>query len=172
MRRKNKKSELQDGKLKENSATVEQQNNAPANKMPSEQDYLSYIEKAKKSLCEELLELDKTAEALKISSKKLSKVKGVFSGKLSRRKANKHAEKINAYNQNLDAYIATSSRVNWLIKTLSSCYEGAARLQSTPRAASKMRLQADKYIAKIMYIKGKTEKKTAGIVMPVSNYVK
>ncbi len=140
--------------------------------VPGEQEYRSYVIRAKGDLDRSLSELEEVAEALKVSAKRITKVKGVFASKLSRRKEAKYGAKLGAYKDNLAEYFELSSRTSWLMRTLSSCYEGLARAQKSARAAAAERGRCEKILANAAYRKAKIEKKLDGVVMPVTNYAK
>ncbi len=144
----------------------------PIKAIPTEAEYEAYIKTAEKNLDDELKALKIAAKNLSHSSKKIARVKGVYSSKLSRRKKRKYGVKLANYNESLDTYISIISRVNWLIGTLSSCYEGLATVTPKVEKARKIRIAKDKYIAKITYKKNKIEQLIDGTAMPVSSYVK
>ena len=139
---------------------------------PCEQDYVTYLKKAEEMIDLELKSYKIAAENLKVSSKKIARIKGVYSNKISRGKMKRYGVKINNYKDSLDSYVATASRLTWLLDTYASCREGLARLSASPAKARKLRQSADKYAAGILYKKGKIERITDGIVMPVATYVK
>ena len=136
-------------------------------------DYEESIKACKESIETELKALKIAASNLKVSSKSVSRVKGIFTEKV--RKKKKYADRISAYEESLEEYIRISSHINWLINTVSSCYEADARLNEELkkyRQARKIRINARKYVAKVNYKKSKLEKCADGIVMPVTNYVR
>ena len=141
-------------------------------KVPTEQEYRAYVIRAKGDLDRSLSELKEVAEALKVSAKRITKVKGVFASKLSRRKEAKYGTKLAVYKDNLAEYLELGSRTSWLMRTLSSCYEGLAKAQKNARLAAKERRQCEKILASAAYKKAKIEKKLDGVVMPVTNYAK
>ena len=144
----------------------------PAVKVPTEEEYRAYVERAKGDLDKELSALGVAADNLKASAKGLTRVKGVFASKLSRRKEAKYGTRLEVYKDYLNEFFTLNSRVTWLMRTLSSCYEGLARAQKTARAAAAERNRCEKILADAAYKKAKIEKKLDGVVMPVVNYAK
>lgn len=139
---------------------------------PTADEYKEYIRIAKQRIELSLEEYGKLADDLKASAKKITRVKGIFSSKLGRRKSKKHGVALKAYNDCLSAYVSASSELNWLIESVNSCYEGLARVQETSRASRSVRVEAEKYSANVMYKKAKHDSKVDGVVMPISGYVK
>ncbi len=138
-------------------------------------EYKESIALGKESIKTEMKAFEIAAENLKAASKKVSKVKGAFSSNLSKRTAKKHGGDIDAYNESLDAYIRISSHINWLLNTVSSCYEASARLYEGMKRysiARKLRIESKKYIADINCKKAKLEKVADGIMMPLTSYVR
>ena len=154
---------------KKKKAELAEQNTvgAPAPKVPTEQEYREYVARAEADLDRDLSALESAADNLKSSAKEISKVKGIFSSKLSRRKVNKYGTKLEIYKSDLNEYFALNSRVSWLMRTLASCCEGLARSQTNARSASSIRSRCDKILANAEYKKAKIEKKLDGVVMPV-----
>ena len=142
----------------------------PEVRVPTEEEYREYVTRAKADLDRDLSALEAAAENLKNSAKEISKVKGIFSSKLSRRKEAKYGTKLEVYKSDLNEYFALNSRVSWLMRTLASCYEGLARVQKTARASSAERSRCEKILADAEYRKAKIEKKLDGVVMPVVGY--
>ena len=136
-------------------------------------EYQESIETCEESIKTELKALKIAAGNLKLTAKSVSKVKGIFKEKA--RKKKKYAQKLSAYDESLEEYIRINSHINWLLNTVSSCYEAKARLKDQLkeyRAARKIRVKAQKYLAKVNYNKSKLEKSVDGIVMPVTSYVR
>lgn len=139
------------------------------------EEYQSSIKIGKESIDVEMKAFKIAANNLSVSAKKISKVKGVFSKQLSKRTERKYGDKIAEYNQSLEEYIRISSHLNWLLNTVSSCYEAVARLneeENKTRTAKNVRIEAQKYFAKITYEKTKLEKTADGVMMPVATYVR
>ena len=154
---------------KKKNAEVAAQNVAatPEVKVPTVEEYREYIIRAKADLDRDLTALELSAHNLKRSAKEISDVKGIFASKISRSKENKYGTKLEVYKIDLNEYFTLTSRVNWLTRTLASCYEGLARSQKSARAASAQRSKCEKILANVEYKKAKIEKKLDGIVMPV-----
>ena len=124
-----------------------------------------------KELDEELKAYFIAAHNLKVSAKKISRIRGVYSNKLSKRKKKKHEIKICNYNDSLNSYANIASRIRWLLDTFASCADGAVAASKSKRAANKLRKRADEYSLKILKEKTRIEDITDGVVMPVSTYV-
>lgn len=139
---------------------------------PTEEEYKNYIRVAKERIEISLEDFGRLAEELRVSAKKVSRVKGIFASKISRRKEKKYGAQLKTYNENLTAFITASSELNRLIESVGSCYEGLARLASSPRESRKIRVEAEKYSAAVMFKKAKHDKRVDGVVMPISSYVK
>lgn len=137
------------------------------------QRYSQSLERSRASLDEELQAYGICAKNLKISGKRLSRVKGAFTGRMTNRARKKHAVDIENYNTALDAYIKVCSQVNWLMNVVNSTYENMALLkeQSTPRLSRKLRQEAECVRLDALKKKSKAEKMTAGLVMPLSAYI-
>ena len=137
------------------------------------QQYSQALESSRASLDEELRAYGICAKNLGTSGKRLSRVKGAFTGKMTNRARKKHAVDIENYNTSLDAYIKVCSQVNWLIHVVDSTYENMALLkeQSSPRASHKLRQRAIAERQKTLKKKSKAEKMTEGLVMPLSSYI-
>ncbi len=139
------------------------------------EEYSKSLEIGKASIKNEMKAYEIAAGNLKIAGRKIKKVKNAFSQKISKHTLRKHGDKINAYNESLDAYLRIASHINWLTNTVSSCYDAIATLNEDMKkydAARKVRTEAQKYLADINYKKAKLEKMTDGIMMPVAAYVK
>ena len=74
-------------------------------KIPTEEEYKSYIKSAKERIELSLDEYGNLAEALRTSAKRVSRVKGIFASKISRRKQRKHGNQLKIYNDALSAFI-------------------------------------------------------------------
>ena len=139
---------------------------------PTDLEYLACIDKCKCEIEEELQAYFVAAHNLKVSAKKISRIRGVYSSKLSKRKKTKHAVHIRNYNDSLNAYANIASRLAWLLDTYAYCVDGAFATAKKPRAAARLRKEAQDYSSKVIARKKKIEDITDGIVMPVSTYVK
>lgn len=135
--------------------------------------YSLALESSRTSLDEELRAYSICAKNLKISGKRLSRVKGAFTGKMTNRKRKKHAVDIENYNTALDSYIRACSQVNWLMNVVNSTYENMAALkeQSSPRISRRLRLEAEGVRQDVLKKKKKAEKMTDGLVIPLSAYI-
>lgn len=156
---------------------AEQLNEKPAEQVcntlaPTYEEYISYIKKCELEINEELKAYSVAAKSLKVCAKRISRIRGVYSNKISRRKMKKHGARIKSYNDSLSAYADISSRISWLLDTHTSCSYGAASVAKGKRLAMRLRSGAESYSAKILYKKKRIEAITDGIVMPVANYVK
>ena len=138
---------------------------------PTHEEYISCIEKCKSELDLELRAYFTAAHNLKVSAQKISRIRGVYSNKLSARKEKKHGIKIKNYKDSLNAYANIASRINWLLDTYASCLEGACATSKSKRAANKLTKRAEEYSRKILKEKKRIEDITDGVVMPVSTYV-
>ncbi len=138
---------------------------------PAYEEFVSCMDKCKAELDEEMKAYFIAAHNLKVSAKKISRIRGVYSNKLSSRKKKKHGIKIANYNDSLKLYANIASRINWLLDTYASCTDGAVAAMKSKRAANKLRKRADEYSFKILKEKKRIEDITDGIVMPVSTYV-
>lgn len=138
---------------------------------PTYEEYVLCMDKCKAELDEEIKAYFIAAHNLKISAKMISRIRGVYSNKLSSRKRKKHAVKIANYNDSLKAYANVASRISWLLDTYASCSDGAIAAMKNKRTANKLRKRFDEYSLKILKEKKRIEDITDGIVMPVSTYV-
>ena len=138
---------------------------------PTYEKYVACMDKCRSELDEELKAYFIAAHNLKVSAKKISRIRGVYSNKLSKRKKKKHEIKICNYNDSLNSYANIASRVRWLLDTFASCADGAVAALKSKRAANKLRKRADEYSLKILKEKTRIEDITDGVVMPVSTYV-
>lgn len=138
---------------------------------PTYEEYVSCMEKCKSEIDGEIDAYFIAAHNLKISAKRISRVRGVYSSKLSARKKRKHGVNIQIYKDSLSSYADIASRIMWLLDTYASCANGAVAMTKKPRAARKLRRKADEYSENILSRKKKIEDITDGIVMPVSTYV-
>lgn len=139
---------------------------------PSAEEYRNYIRAAKEKIEVSLDEYGRLAEELRVAAKKISRVKGIFASKLSRRKERKHGAALKTYNDSLTAFITASGEINWLIESVASCYEGLARAADSPRAARRIREDGERYSAAVACKKAKHDKRVDGVVMPISSYVR
>ena len=138
---------------------------------PTYDEYISYLKRCESEINDELKAYSVAAKNLKVSAKRISRIRGVYSNKISRRKIKKHGVKIRNYKESLAAYADISSRISWLLDTHTSCSYAAASVTNKARAAMRLRSGAEAYSAKILYKKKKIESVTDGIVMPVATYV-
>ena len=138
---------------------------------PTYEEYVLCMDKCKAELDEEIKAYFIAANNLKISAKRISRIRGAYSNKLSARKRKKHAVKIANYNDSLKAYVNIASRISWLLDTYASCSDGAVAAMKSKRTANKLRKRFDEYSLKILKEKKRIEDITDGIVMPVSTYV-
>ena len=139
---------------------------------PTNSEYVACIDKCKGEIEEEMQAYFVAAHNLKVSAKKISRIRGVYSSKLSKRKKTKHAVHIRNYNDSLNAYANIASRLAWLLDTYASCVDGACATAKNSRASTRLRKEAQEYSARILAKKKRIEDITDGIVMPVSTYVK
>ncbi len=139
------------------------------------EEYKSSIAIGKASIENELKAFEIAAQNLKLSGKRVVKIKKAFSAKVPKRTLKKHGDKLDVYNESIEEYIRIVSHINWLLNTVSTCYEAVASLNEDVEKyaqARNIRIEAQKYFADVNYKKAKIEKITDGIVMPVSTYVR
>ena len=66
---------------------------------PTYDEYISYLKRCESEINDELKAYSVAAKNLKVSAKRISRIRGVYSNKISRRKIKKHGVKIRNYKE-------------------------------------------------------------------------